>query len=371
MRRSSSTCAAAVDAVDDPGLGRPRARLRRRPRRRRRDRGPRRPTGARRLLHRGQHRATRRPDLRRRSSPPIGSRAAVERRSRRRAARDHGPGRGLPPRPPRPGRGHRPPAGVPGGRRRLPVRARRSASLDEIRTLVAEVDRPRERPGPPGAPTIAELAEAGVRRVSVGGGFAWAAVGGLVDAGEELLDARHLRVLGPGQPRLGRRPHRVRVAGRAASCSRWCCRSWGRRGRSRPAASGRRTACSTGRRSGCALGRMFGLGVARRLSVTPARSGRLSSLGASEGRTAAATTASMLGGSDGMSVPWRVSVIVSSTPGQGRLRALARGEDVQLGALLERQVVDRQAAEDVVEDRRGDAQVRVVGHAGRLEARVR
>ena len=34
------------------------------------------------------------------------------------------------------------------------------------------------------------------------------------------------------------------------SCSRWCSRSWGRRGRSRPAASGRRTACSRGRRCG-------------------------------------------------------------------------------------------------------------------------
>ena len=33
------------------------------------------------------------------------------------------------------------------------------------------------------------------------------------------------------------------------SCSRWCCRSWGRRGRSRRGPSGRRTACSTGRRS--------------------------------------------------------------------------------------------------------------------------
>lgn len=33
------------------------------------------------------------------------------------------------------------------------------------------------------------------------------------------------------------------------SCSRWCCRRTGRRGRSRPVASARRTACSTGRRS--------------------------------------------------------------------------------------------------------------------------
>ena len=85
-----------------------------------------------------------------------------------------------------------------------------------------------------------------------------------------------------------------------------------------------------------AFGRDRGVGLGLDAgSVTPARSRRLSSLGASVCRPAAATLASMLGGSAGMSPPWRVSVIVSSTPGQRGLGALARGEDVELGALLE------------------------------------
>jgi 2-methylisocitrate lyase-like PEP mutase family enzyme len=40
----------------------------------------------------------------------------------------------------------------------------------------------------PAAPPVAELAAAGVRRVSVGGAFAYAAMGALVAAGRELLD---------------------------------------------------------------------------------------------------------------------------------------------------------------------------------------
>ncbi len=52
------------------------------------------------------------------------------------------------------------------------------------------------------------------------------------------------------------------------------------------------------------------------------------------------------------------------------MRALAGGEDVELRALLQRQVVDGQAAEDVVEDGAGDPQIRIVGHAGGLEASV-
>jgi 2-methylisocitrate lyase-like PEP mutase family enzyme len=40
----------------------------------------------------------------------------------------------------------------------------------------------------PGAPSFAELASVGVRRVSVGGAFAFAALGELVAAGRELLD---------------------------------------------------------------------------------------------------------------------------------------------------------------------------------------
>ena len=60
--------------------------------------------------------------------------------------------------------------------------------LEQIRTLVSELDRPVNVLARAGAPTIAELASVGVRRVSVGGGFAWAAVGGLVDAATELLE---------------------------------------------------------------------------------------------------------------------------------------------------------------------------------------
>jgi 2-methylisocitrate lyase-like PEP mutase family enzyme len=41
----------------------------------------------------------------------------------------------------------------------------------------------------PGAPTVAELANLGVARVSVGSLFAWAAYGALVDAAKELLGA--------------------------------------------------------------------------------------------------------------------------------------------------------------------------------------
>jgi 2-methylisocitrate lyase-like PEP mutase family enzyme len=40
----------------------------------------------------------------------------------------------------------------------------------------------------PGAPSVAELAEAGVSRVSVGGAFAFAALGGAVEAARELLE---------------------------------------------------------------------------------------------------------------------------------------------------------------------------------------
>ena len=51
-------------------------------------------------------------------------------------------------------------------------------------------------------------------------------------------------------------------------------------------------------------------------------------------------------------------------------RTLLRREDAQLGALLVGQVVEREAAEEVVEHAGGDAQVGVVGHARGLEAQV-
>jgi 2-methylisocitrate lyase-like PEP mutase family enzyme len=61
--------------------------------------------------------------------------------------------------------------------------------LADIRTLVAEVDLPVNVLALPGCPPVADLAEAGVARVSVGGAFAYVALAGLIDAATELRDA--------------------------------------------------------------------------------------------------------------------------------------------------------------------------------------
>jgi 2-methylisocitrate lyase-like PEP mutase family enzyme len=58
--------------------------------------------------------------------------------------------------------------------------------LEDIGQLVASVDRPVNVLVRPGVPAVAELAEVGVRRVSVGGGFAFAALGAVVEAAREL-----------------------------------------------------------------------------------------------------------------------------------------------------------------------------------------
>lgn len=60
--------------------------------------------------------------------------------------------------------------------------------LEEISTLCKEVDRPVNVLLLPGGPTPAELGEAGVARISVGGTFAWAAYSGLVESARQLLD---------------------------------------------------------------------------------------------------------------------------------------------------------------------------------------
>jgi 2-methylisocitrate lyase-like PEP mutase family enzyme len=60
--------------------------------------------------------------------------------------------------------------------------------LEDIRRVVDSVDRPVNVLGRPGAPSVAELASVGVRRVSVGGAFAYAALGAAVEAARELLD---------------------------------------------------------------------------------------------------------------------------------------------------------------------------------------
>ena len=62
------------------------------------------------------------------------------------------------------------------------------ADLGDVRRVVAAVDRPVNVLAWPGLGSIAELAEAGVARVSVGGAFAYAAMEALVRAGRELLD---------------------------------------------------------------------------------------------------------------------------------------------------------------------------------------
>jgi 2-methylisocitrate lyase-like PEP mutase family enzyme len=61
-------------------------------------------------------------------------------------------------------------------------------SLADIRQVVTSVDRPVNVLAVGGAPSVGELAEAGVSRVSVGGAFAYAALGALVDAATELRD---------------------------------------------------------------------------------------------------------------------------------------------------------------------------------------
>jgi len=58
----------------------------------------------------------------------------------------------------------------------------------DIGDVVAAVDRPVNVLVRPGAPTVGELAELGVARISVGGAFAFAALGSLVEAAIELRD---------------------------------------------------------------------------------------------------------------------------------------------------------------------------------------
>lgn len=62
------------------------------------------------------------------------------------------------------------------------------SSRDDIRAIVSEVDKPVNVIARPGAPTVAELAELGVARISVGGAFAWVALAAAVDAARELFD---------------------------------------------------------------------------------------------------------------------------------------------------------------------------------------
>jgi 2-methylisocitrate lyase-like PEP mutase family enzyme len=60
--------------------------------------------------------------------------------------------------------------------------------IDDIRRVVSEVDRPVNVLALPAAPPVAELAQAGVARISIGGGFAYVAMGAVVRASNELRD---------------------------------------------------------------------------------------------------------------------------------------------------------------------------------------
>lgn len=62
------------------------------------------------------------------------------------------------------------------------------SSVDGIRAIVGSVDRPVNVLALPDAPTVAELAQLGVARVSVGSGFYWAALGELARAARELRE---------------------------------------------------------------------------------------------------------------------------------------------------------------------------------------
>jgi len=54
--------------------------------------------------------------------------------------------------------------------------------------VIREVDRPVNVLALDGVPAVAELAEAGVSRISVGGSFAFAALGALLSAATELRE---------------------------------------------------------------------------------------------------------------------------------------------------------------------------------------
>jgi 2-methylisocitrate lyase-like PEP mutase family enzyme len=76
--------------------------------------------------------------------------------------------------------------------------------LDDIRRVVDAVGAPINVLALPGTPSVSELAEVGVRRVSTGGALAWAAYGGLVRAATELRDHGTSTYLATALPRDAR-----------------------------------------------------------------------------------------------------------------------------------------------------------------------
>src|SRR3954447_26310016 len=60
--------------------------------------------------------------------------------------------------------------------------------LDDIRQVVSSVDVPVNVLALPGAPPVSELAQVGVARISIGGGFAYVAMGAVAEAARELRE---------------------------------------------------------------------------------------------------------------------------------------------------------------------------------------
>jgi len=60
--------------------------------------------------------------------------------------------------------------------------------LDDIRRVVCSVDRPVNVLARPNGPGVAELADAGVARISVGGALCYAALGAVVDAARQMQE---------------------------------------------------------------------------------------------------------------------------------------------------------------------------------------
>ena len=60
---------------------------------------------------------------------------------------------------------------------------------EDIRAVISSVDRPVNVLVVPGCPPVAELAEMGAARISVGGSFTWVAYAALIEAATELRDA--------------------------------------------------------------------------------------------------------------------------------------------------------------------------------------
>lgn len=86
--------------------------------------------------------------------------------------------------------------------------------IDAIRAVVAAVERPVNILVRPGLAPVAQLADAGVSRISVGGAFAFAALGALVEAAVELRDAGSYGFL--ERAGTGGQAARAAFAGRAA-----------------------------------------------------------------------------------------------------------------------------------------------------------